>query len=131
MATQPGFAATPHVGAITVPATLDTSLTAPTNVAIAFTGGASGSRVDSIRINQVATTSGGGVLNIFLYDGANYHLLDVFTYSAVTLSTTSESGPVDIYYQALMVPSGWSIRTTVTTAGGQSAYKVICFGGDF
>ena len=131
MATNPAFAATPHAGCFLTPATLDTSLTAPTNTSTVFTAGASGSRVDTIRICQVATTSGAGVLNIFLYDGSTYHLIDLYAYGAATLSTTSEAQPVDIYYQNLVFATGWSIRVSVTTAAGQSAFKVTAFGGDF
>ena len=38
----------------------DTSLTAPTNVATVFTAGAGGSRIDMIRIIQVASTAAAG-----------------------------------------------------------------------
>jgi hypothetical protein len=130
MATAPAFAATPHTAAILTPATADTSLTAPTNVATVFTAGASGSRVDTIRINQVANSAAAGILNIFLFDGTTYHLLDVFTFGVVTLSTTSQPAPIDIYYQNLIFGTGWSIRVTQTTLATAS-FKVIAFGGDF
>ena len=131
MGTTPVFAATPHVGAVLTQATFDTSLTAPTNVATIFTAGASGSRVDTIRITQVATSGNAGILNIFLYDGSTYHLIDLYAYGAVTLSTTSQPNPVDIYYQNLVFATGWSLRCTITTTGGQAAFKVTAFGGDF
>jgi hypothetical protein len=131
MAASPAFAATPHAGAVITPATLDTSLTAPTNVATLFSAGASGSRVDTIRITQVASSASAGIVNIFLFDGVTYHLLDNFSFGVVTLSATSEAQPVDLYYQNLVFATGWSLRVTVTSTGGQSAFKVIAFGGDF
>lgn len=130
MATQGNYAATPHVSAAITVASADTSLTAPTNVATVFTAGASGSRIDTVRINQVATTAGAGVLNLFLFDGSTYHLLDLYLFGAVTLSATSEAQPVDIYFQNLIMQSGWSLRATHTQNGG-SAFKVLAFGGDF
>jgi len=133
VANAPAFAATPHTGAIIVPATLDTSTTAPTNVATVYTAGGSGSRIDVVRITQVAATTAAGVLNLFLFDGTTYHLLDTYTYgsSSGAPSTTAGVQPIDIYYQNLILQSGWSLRCTVTTATGQSAFKVIGFGGDF
>lgn len=130
MAANPAFAATPHAGAA-LTTTADTSLTAPSNVATVFTAGANGSRVDIIRIMQVASTAAAGVLNLFLYDGSTYHLFDQYTYAVVTLSTTSEANPVDLYYSMNEFATGWSIRATVTTSAGASAFKVIAWGGDF
>lgn len=131
MSTNPAYASTPNVGAAITSATLDTSLTAPTNVATVFTAGASGSKIDEIRINQVATTSGAGVLNLFLYDGSTYHLFDNYTWAAITLSTTSEAGVVAMFPENCLLKNGWSLRATVTTSAGQSAFKIIAIGGDF
>ena len=134
MATAPTFAATPKAWAGTVPATLDTSNTAPTNVTTIVTAGASGSKIEEIRIVQVASTTTSGVLNIFLYDGSTYHLVEPVNIQAITLSTTVANPSDQIfqgYYNNLVIPSGWSIRVSVTVAAFQSAFKVIAFGGDF
>ena len=132
MATAMNVAATPHVGSIITPATLDTSLTAPTNTATVFTGGASGSRINLIRINQLASTAAAGILNLFLFDGTTYDLFDFYAFSIVTLSATSQLQPLEIPYQMLLIPaSTWSLRCTVTVAAGQSAFKVTATGGDF
>lgn len=131
MATNPTFfGAAINRGAVTTPATLDTSTTAPTNTATVTSGGASGSKIELIRIMQVATTSAAGILNIFIYDGTNYQLVDWYAYGAVTLSTTVQSSPVDLRYDNLFLKSTDSLRVTVTTSAGQSAFKVFSFGGD-
>lgn len=131
MATDPAFASTVKTGAVTVPATADTSLTAPTNTATVLSAGASGSKVEQLRITQIATTSAAGLLNIFLHDGSTYRLLDQYAYAALTLSTTVGLTPVDLYYTNLVLPAGWSIRVSVTTTAGQSALSVSGFGGDY
>lgn len=132
MAAAPVFAATPKAWAVISPATLDTSLTAPTNTATLVTAGSSGSKVEQIRINYVATISAACVLNIFLHDGSTYHLFDTLTVPVTTTVSTASAGvTTDKYYTNLVIQSGWSIRCTVTTSAGQSAFKVVAFGGDF
>lgn len=132
MATQANFAATPHVASIVNNTTADTSTTAPTNVAILFTAGASGSRIDTIRITQVATTNTGAILNLFLYDGTTYHLFDTYSIPTQTVSSTATVQPVDIYYQNLVIQTGWSIRFTITVAQTATTFlNLVAFGGDF
>lgn len=131
MATDPIFAATPKAWAGIAPATADTSLTAPTNVTTVVTAGSSGTKIEQLRCNQLATTSATSIVNVFLYDGSTYHLFDFFSMATATLSTTSEVTPTDKFYQNLVLQSGWSLRITVTTAGAQSNFKVLAFGADF
>lgn len=131
MSTGPNFAGTAvNNAAALTPTTLDTSLTAPTHTATIFTAGSSGSKVEEISIQQVATTSAAGVINIFLYDGTTYWLFDQYTFAAFTLSTTAEAVRSWLTYSNLILKSGWSIRLTVTVAAGQSAFCVTAFGGD-
>lgn len=132
MSAAPDFFGIPKTWSGTTPATLDTSLTAPSNVTTIFTASGSNSpnaMVAQISIIQIATSANAGVLNIFLYDGSTYHLRDQMAYAAVTLTTTTASTPVDKYYSNLLVPNGWSVRVSVTTSGGQSAFKVNVHGG--
>lgn len=135
MATAPQYAATVNVGSVLTNATADTSMTAPTNTATVFTAGASGSRIDQIRIAQVLTTGASGILNIFRHDGSIYHLLDFFSYSATTVSSTATGNLVDIYVTNLVLKSGDTLRVTNTVASGTGAtaatHKVTAFGGDF
>ena len=135
MANAPSFAATVNNNAVTTNATADTSYTAPTNTATAFTAGANGSRVDMIRINQIITTTTSGIINVFLYDGTNYHFWDFYSYGTGTVSTTAQIGPIDLIYNNLVLKTGWSIRVTntVASATGSTAagFKIVVFGGDF
>ena len=131
MATQPAFAATVKAWAVTTPASADTSLTAPSTVATLLSAGASGSKVEQVRLTPVATTASTYIVNLFLYDGSTYHLFDFFTVAAQTLSTTAETVPADKYYTNLVLPNGWSVRATVTVGTVASAFKLTAFGGDF
>lgn len=130
MATAPQFASTVNVGSGLSPATLDTSLTAPTNVTTIWTAGASGGKITEIVVQGTATTVA-GVLNIFRYDGATYHLIDQFLITVVTSSTTAIAFRQNRTYENLVLKNGDTLRIAVTVAGLQSIMKVTAFGGDY
>lgn len=130
MATAPAFAATPNNASAIASATADTSLTAPTNVATIFTAGASGSKVEEVRMQGLGTTVA-GVINLFAYDGATYHLIDQWLVPAVTSSTILRAWQSVRAYANLVLKTGWTLRFTVTVAGLQSLIKGSAFGGDF
>jgi hypothetical protein len=131
MASAPVFAATPVCWSGLVPATADTSMTAPSNVTTLGTAGASGTKIEEIVCQGVGTTVA-GVVNIFLYDGSTYHLYDFFIVPAYTASTTVGAWRASRQYQNLILPSNsWSLRCTVTVAGDQSLVKVTAIGGSY
>ncbi len=130
MADSPKFASTPRVGCGLVPATLDTSLTAPTNVTTILTGVAAGTKIEEIVLQGVLTTVA-SVVNIFLYDGSTYHLYDQFLIPAVTSSTTAVAYRASRRYTDLILADNtWSLRVTNTVSGNQSGIKVTATGGD-
>lgn len=119
MAAKPAFAATPRQssGAAT---TADTSYTAPTNAVAVFTAGASGSRVERLRL-MCTGTSLAGLVNIFLYDGTTYRLIRSIVTAAITASATvapwgsDDSGTI-VFPGGLQLPAGYSIRIATTVA---------------
>lgn len=133
MATAPSFAATPNLGLATTPnAAMGGTLIAPTGATTLFTAGANGSRIEIIRLTQIASTTAAGIVNFFLVRGGTSYLLDQYTYGIVTLSATLESQPVDLYYSALELKSGDTVsvvNTVVNTSGG--TWACLAFGGDF
>src|SRR5437868_14618159 len=131
MSSAPSFASTPKAWGVTTAATLDTSKTAPTNTATLVTGGANGSKVEQVRCMQLATTNAVVLVNLFLYDGTTYHFFDFFEMWAGLIDTTHEVKPQDLFYDDLEIPNGWSLRATVTTAEGQSNFKLTAWGGDY
>lgn len=133
MAASAQYAAIPKVGSALL-TTADTSLTAPTTVGTVITAGASGSRIDYIDVQGVATTVT-GLINLFLYDGTTYSLWTQVPVIAITSSTTAPafqatlSSNVNANLLPLILPTGWSLRATTTVL--QTGIRVIAFGGDF
>lgn len=133
MATAAQYAATPKVGSALL-TTADTSLTAPTTVGTVFTAGSSGSRIDYIDIQGVATTTA-SIVNLFIYDGTTYSLWQQVPVIAVTSSTTAVAFNANLSSNSnanvmpLCIPTGYSLRATVTVT--QSGIRVIAYGGDF
>lgn len=133
MAASAQYAAIPKVGSALL-TTADTSLTAPTTVGTVITAGASGSRIDYIDVQGVATTVT-GLINLFLYDGTTYSLWAQVPVIAITSSTTAPafqatlSSNVNANLLPLILPTGWSLRATTTVL--QTGIRVIAFGGDF
>ena len=130
MAATPAFAATPRTGSIIASATLDASLTAPTNVGIIITGVAAGTKIEQVVMQALGTTAA-GVVNLFLFDATTYHLIDQFLVPVVVSSTTARAWQSARNYANLLLPTAsWSLRFTVTVAGLQSLIKATAFGGD-
>ena len=130
MATAPAFASTVNLGSGLVSATLDTSLTAPTNVTTIVTGVAAGTKIEELVFQGVGTTVA-SVVNVFLYDGSTYHLYDQALITAVTSSTTAVAFRNTRQYTNLLLKDNtWSLRVTNTVAGNQSMIKVTATGGD-
>ena len=133
MATSAQYAATPRVGSANL-TTADTSLTAPTTVGTVLTAGSSGTRIDYIDIQAVATTTA-SIINLFIYDGSNYILWTQVPVIAVTSSTTAPafqatlSSNVNANLMPLILPTGYSLRATVSVT--QTGVRVTAQGGDF
>lgn len=133
MATSAQYAATPKIGSANL-TTADTSLTAPTTVGTVLTAGASGTRIDYIDIQGVATTTA-CLVNLFIYDGTNYILWTQVPVIAVTSSTTAPafaatlSSNVNANLMPLILPTGYSLRAAVSVT--QTGVRVTAQGGDF
>lgn len=133
MATSAQYAATPKIGSANL-TTADTSLTAPTTVGTVLTAGASGTRIDYIDIQGVATTTA-CLVNLFIYDGSTYILWTQVPVIAVTSSTTAPafaatlSSNVNANLMPLILPTGYSLRAAVSVT--QTGVRVTAQGGDF
>lgn len=133
MAATAQYASTPKFGSATL-TTADTSLTAPTTVGTIVTAGASGTRIDYIDIQGVATTVA-GLINLFVYDGTTYVLWNQVPVQAVTSSTTVPafsavlSSNNNSNIMPLTLPTGYSLRAAASVA--QTGVRVTAYGGDF
>ena len=133
MSTSAQYASTPKVGSANL-TTADTSLTAPTTVSTIVTAGASGTRIDYIEIQGVATTVA-GLVNLFIHDGTNYILWQQVPVIAVTSSTTAPAFVANLSSNSnanvmpLTIPTGYSLRAATSVA--QTGVRVTAYGGDF
>jgi len=133
MSTSAQYASTPKVGSANL-TTADTSLTAPTTVGTILTAGASGTRIDYIEVQGVATTVA-GLVNLFIFDGTTYFLWQQVPVIAITSSTTVPAFAANLSSNSnsnvmpLTLPTGYSLRATTSVA--QTGVRVIAYGGDF
>ena len=133
MATSAQYASTPKIGSALL-TTADTSLTAPSTVGTVFTAGASGSRIDYIDVQGVATTVA-GLVNLFIFDGTNYFLYAQVPVIAITSSTTAVaftsvlSSNSNANLLPINLPTGYSLRATTSVA--QTGIRVTAQGGDY
>jgi hypothetical protein len=133
MATSAQYASTPVFGSVNLTGS-DTSLTAPVTIGSILTAGASGTRIDYIDIQGVATTVA-GLVNLFVYDGTNYILWQQVPVQAVTSSTTapaftlalSSNGNANI--MPLNLPTGYSLRAAISVA--QTGLRITAYGGNY
>lgn len=133
MSTSAQYASTPKFGSATL-TTADTSLTAPTTFGTIVTAGASGTRIDYIDIQGVATTAA-GLINLFVFDATNYILWQQVPVQVVTSSTTVPafaailSSNSNANIMPLTLPTGYSLRATTSVT--QTGVRVTAYGGDF
>lgn len=130
MASAPSFAATPRVDAVAI-ATANTNRDGTGTIGTVFTAGASGSRIERVRI-QASVTTTAGVVRLFLHDGSAYFLIKEVLVTAITPSTTVAAYSADVDFsdlsQLIILESGWSLRASTHNAEN---FNVAAFGGDF
>lgn len=134
MATDPAFASTPVLGAALLGAT-ETNLQVPTATSVIVTAGAAGTKIEEVVVEATTTTLApttvAGLVYLFLYDGATYHLFDAIAVTAVVGSATVAPFRARSTYANLVLKSGWSLRASQSIAGNANLLKVHALGGDF
>jgi len=130
MAAAPAYAVTPVAWTGLVPSTADTSWTAPAHVTTLGSAGAGGTKITQIDVIPAGTTVA-GLVNVFVYDGTNYHLHESVTIAAATLSTTAAPVKQSYTYDNLVLPTGSSLVVTTTVAGNVSLVEVNAYGASF
>lgn len=114
MSTSANYASTPRA-AVGQVSTANTNRDGTGTLATIFTAGSSGSRVDDIVIQAVGTTTA-GMVRLFLHDGTNARLWGEVPVTAVTPSATVQAFTSSLLNQALVLPSGWSLRASTHNA---------------
>jgi hypothetical protein len=130
MATAPAFAATPRC-AIAQATAANTARDGSGTIATVFTAGASGSKIERVRINATGTTTA-GVVRLFIHDGTNSRLVREVLVTAITPSTSIEAFSADVDFsgpdQVLVLPTGFSLRASTHNA---ETFNVVAVGGDY
>lgn len=134
MATAANFAATPNTTAVLI-STANTAVDGTGTAPVAWTAGASGGRLDSVKITgQVAegATQAADCVRLFWNDGTNKHLF-------LTQLIAAGSGPVSatvanvefVIPLGVVVPTGWTLLASTHTGGATATYQVMAIGGNF
>jgi hypothetical protein len=130
MASTPGFAATPRAAAASV-STANTNRDGTGTIATIFTAGASGSKIEEIVVKADANPADCTIV-FYLHDGSAYHVFDEWDIGDPAAgSATIASYREARCYDNLVLPSGWSLRASITVAPTSGAVQVLAFGGDY
>lgn len=130
MAVDPQFAATQGSEVTAIPATANTARDGSGTLVTILTAGASGTRVERIKIKATGTTTA-GMIRIFLHNGTSAFLLDEYTVTAATPSATVKTWEIDQLYadtDPISLPTGWTVKATTHNA---EAFHASVIAGDF
>ena len=108
----------------------------PAAADLLFTAGANGSRVDRVDVLGSAAEGGAAaarVVRLWCYDGAlDPRLFKEVELAAVTPSGTVKGGAATVYFiNGLVLPTGWTLRATLSVAGANDAVSLTAHGGDY
>lgn len=131
MASTPAFVATPRIGVQSV-STANTNRDGTGTISSAIlTGAAGGTKVTSIAVVSTANPAD-SIINLFLHDGTNFWYFDAFDIGDPTAASATVEGFRWVKsYADLVLPSGWSVRASITAAPTAGVVNVFAFGGDF
>lgn len=136
MATTPQFSTTPKIGMVRLTAASAARDTiVPAAGDLVFTAGANGARIDRVDVLPSAAEGGAAaarVVRLWLYDGTTARLLAEVEMAAGTPSATVKGVAQTVSFSnGLVLPTGWTLRATMSVAGASDAVTVIAHGGDY
>lgn len=127
MGIQAQYASTPR-SALAQVTVANTNRDGTGTLATVFTAGASGSRIDDICIQSTGTVTA-GVVRLFIHDGTNARLWQEILVAATTPSTTVQAWGYTLINQALVLPTGYSLRASTNNA--ETFNLIVLRAGDF
>ena len=129
MAQSPVFASTPKVGVADI-STANTARDGTGTIGTVLTAASAGTRIERVVLKATADPADSTVV-IYLHDGTTAHVFDEFDIgNPAAGSTTVESFRIERAYRDLVLPSGWSLRASITVALTAGVVKVFAFGAD-
>jgi hypothetical protein len=129
MSTTPNFSSTVRT-AVGQVSTANTARNGTGTIATIFTAGSSGSRIETIDICAIATTTA-GMVRLFLHDGTTSWLYREQPIPANSVSAAYPAFQVTLTFGdmvPLVLASGWSLRASTEKA---ETFNITVFGGDF
>lgn len=130
MATAPAYAATPGLEANAV-ITANTARDGTGTIATILTAGSSGTRIEEI-VAKCDGDPADSTLVFYLHDGSSYHVFDEWDIgNPAAGSATVASYREARRYDSLVIPSGWSLRCSITVALTAGQFQVHAEAGDF
>lgn len=130
MAASPIFVGTPVIWAGKLD-TANTNRDGTGTIVTLGSAGASGSRIDEIVVKADADPADCTVV-FYLYDGSTYYVFDEWDIgNPAAGSATVASYRESRLYENLVLPSGWSLRASITAGLTAGKMHVTAFGGDF
>lgn len=125
MATAPVYAATPRCSPVTISTAAANNRTG-TSASVVFTAGASGSRVEEVRMKAQGTTTAGTV-RFYVHNGTTFFIISEQAYTSNTASSSNPSQEYTLQFSNLILPSGYSLRANIDSG----TWDIVAFGGDF
>jgi hypothetical protein len=127
MANAPVYVGTPQTWQAALSAA-NTNRDGTGTIVDVLTAGASGTRLDEVKVQASGTTTA-GVIRLYLYDGTNTYLYKEILVAAVTPSTAIEAWSAMVNLDGLVLAAGgtWKLRASTHNA---EAFKVFAKGGN-
>ena len=134
------YAITADLSAVTACTTRGPTATAglaAANISILCPASTNGRRVDRISVQASSTSitapTAAQLVGLWMWDGTKAYLIDEFTVTLVTPSTTTPCFTTYKDYTTLVLPAAFAlyVSTTITTTAATTALTVSVFGGDY
>ena len=128
--TTPIFTLTPNIGKGSV-STANTNRDGTGTIATIFTAGANGSKISEIDIMASSDPADSTVV-FYLYDGSTYYPIDEWDIgNPAAGSATVASYNEKRTFANLVLPTGWSLRASITAALTAGVLYIVALGGDY
>lgn len=130
MATAPAFAATVGTEVVSV-SVANTARDGTGTIATVLTAGSSGTKIEEI-VMKAEDDPADSIVILWLHDGTNYHMFEEWDIGDPADGTTTVAAYRESRtYENLIIPSGWSLRASITVALTAGVIKVFALAGDF
>lgn len=136
MASTSNYASTPNVGSAVLTAALGGTRAVPTGASTLITAGASGSVITRAIIQNIQAAAdaiaSANVAAFYLHNGTTYFLIKEVQVAAVNPDNTTATTDIDVPFNDLVIPAGWTLQAGIRTRGSSVDDTCItAFAGNF